>query len=63
MSDKHLTKETWVALFEAAGVDAAARKRWHAEFEAREPDAHQAFLEWLRIPAPEIAQIRSHSRK
>ena len=62
MSDKQMTKEKWVALFEAAGIDAAARQRWHAEFEAREPQAHQAFLEWLGIPGAEVAHIRAHSR-
>ena len=61
MADKFVTKEKWVALFEAAGVDAAARKRWHAEFEAREPEAHQGFLESLGIAPGEIAAIRKSS--
>ena len=63
MSDKLMTKQKWVELFEAAGIDAAARQRWHAQFEAREPLAHQGFLEWLGVPPAEIAAIRDHSRK
>ena len=61
MSDKRMTKQKWVGLFEAAGIDEVARRRWHAQFESREPEGHQAFLEWLGIPAAEIAQIRAHS--
>ena len=46
MSDKQMTKEKSSGhCSRAAGIDAAARRRWHAEFEAREPQAHQAFLE------------------
>jgi hypothetical protein len=34
-------------------------QRWHQEFESRYPDQHQAFLEWLGIPAEEIRRIRA----
>jgi hypothetical protein len=62
MGDTKMTKEKWVSLFEASGIDAAARDRWHHAFEAREPDGHQAFLEWLGLPPPEVARIRTASR-
>jgi hypothetical protein len=57
-----MDKVKWVELFSALGLDDAAMGRWHALFEARYPDSHQAFLEWLNIPSQEIAAIRAHSR-
>ncbi len=54
-----MQKEQWVELFRAIGLDEAAMKRWHREFEARYPQGHQSFLEWLQIPADEINQIRT----
>lgn len=56
-----LTKDRWVALLQAAGMDEHARTRWHAEFERTSPEAHQDFLESLGIPEPEIARIRALS--
>ncbi len=58
-----LTKERWVALLQAAGMNAPARARWHEEFERTSPEAHQDFLESLGIPQTEIAQIRAQSDK
>ena len=58
-----VTKEEWVAMFEAIGLDEKTMHRWHREFEARHPDAHQAFLEWIQIPSDEIENIRAHSRQ
>lgn len=57
-----MTKDRWVALLAAAGLDAAAMERWHALFEASAPDAHQDFLESLGIAGDEIAAIRARSR-
>jgi hypothetical protein len=57
-----MNKAQWVELFVALGLDEAAMHRWHALFETRHPDAHQAFLEWLNIPAREIDAIRTYSR-
>jgi hypothetical protein len=37
--------------------------RWHAEFERSAPEEHQEFLEFLHIPAEEVATIRTQSRK
>lgn len=57
-----MDKENWIRLLETAGLDEAARNKWHTEFERLAPDAHQNFLESLGIPAKEIAQIRKFSR-
>ncbi len=57
-----MDKESWIRLLEAAGLDQAARDRWHAEFERLAPDAHRDFLESLGIPAKEVALIRKFSR-
>ena len=56
-----MTKERWVQLLAACGLDESDRGRWHREFEILSPEAHQDFLESLGIPAPEIAQIRKWS--
>ena len=58
----NVTKEQWVALFQELGLTEAQMKQWHRLFEARHPDGHQGFLEWLAIPEAEIRQIRAWSR-
>lgn len=57
-----LTKDQFVAVLEAAGINAAQREKLHREFERRHPAAHEQFLAWLGIPAAEAARIREHSR-
>lgn len=57
-----MDKESWIRLLETAGLDQAARDKWHAEFERLAPDAHRDFLESLGIPTREIALIRKFSR-
>lgn len=59
---KHITKNEWVALHEEMGWDGAKRLQWHQRFEARHPDGHQAFLEWLGLAPKEIAAIRAKCR-
>jgi len=59
MSDEVMNKEKWVLLFKEIGLDQASMTQWHREFEARYPDGHQSFLEWLNIEASEIRQIRA----
>jgi hypothetical protein len=59
MSNKVMNKENWVLLFREVGLDDATMKRWHQVFEARYPDGHQSFLEWLQIPIDEIKHIRA----
>ncbi len=56
-----MTKERWVALLEACGLDEHDRARWHHEFEKLSPEAHHDFLESLGIPTAEIAAIRHWS--
>ncbi len=58
-----LTKKKWVALLKASGLDEAGMQRWHREFEAMSPEAHQDFLESLGIPTQEIKSIRKWSQK
>lgn len=58
-----MDKESWISLLEAAGLNEAARDKWHAEFERIAPDAHHDFLESIGIPAKEISLIRRYSRR
>jgi MerR family transcriptional regulator, thiopeptide resistance regulator len=58
-----MDKESWIKLLKSAGLDDAARNKWHEEFERLAPDAHQDFLESLGITGAEIALIRKWSRK
>lgn len=57
-----ITKDVWVSMLMAAGLDEAGMKNWHVEFEKNSPDAHQAFLESIGIADNEIAAIRDWSR-
>jgi hypothetical protein len=59
MSNEVMNKEKWVLLFREIGLDEATMTQWHRKFEARFPDGHQSFLEWLNIEASEIPQIRA----
>ena len=53
-----MNKKAWVGIMASAGLDEAAQKQWHIEFEKRSPKAHQAFLVGLGIGAEEIKVIR-----
>ena len=57
-----MTKDRWVKLLAAAGMDEAGMRRWHMEFERSAPEAHQDFLESLGIPVGDISGIRKLSR-
>lgn len=59
MSNEAMTKENWVLLFREIGLDDATMRKWHQAFEARFPEGHQSFLEWLQIPTDEIERIRA----
>lgn len=59
MSNDVMNKEKWVLLFKEIGLDEATMTQWHREFEARYPDGHQSFLEWLSIDENEIRRIRA----
>jgi hypothetical protein len=58
----HVSVEEWVAMFREIGLDEAKMKMWHQIFESRHPDGHAGFLQWLGLPAAEIARIRAESR-
>lgn len=57
-----LTKDKLVSIMRAAGLTEADMQKFHQEFEKSAPAEHQEFLEFLRIPPDEIAQIRERSR-
>lgn len=62
-NSRTMTKERWVEMLRAAGLDEIGMNKWHAEFEQRSPEAHQDFLESLGIEAEEIQMIRQMSRQ
>ena len=62
MSKTVITKDEFVAVLDAAGVTQEQKHRFHAAFERRHPQAHQAFLEWLGVSADEVRKIREWSR-
>lgn len=57
-----IDKQMWVEMLSAAGMDEAAMKQWHAEFERRAPEAHHEFLRSLGIPEDEAQRIQDWSR-
>jgi len=59
---KQMNVEQWVELFKEVGLDDAQMMKWHRLFEAKYPEAHQNFLEWLRLPVEEVEKIRLKSR-
>jgi DNA-binding transcriptional MerR regulator len=58
-----LTKELWVSILQAAGLDETGMKNWHIEFEKSSPEGHQDFLESIGLEKGEIAAIRDWSKK
>ena len=61
MANDAMNKDQWVSLFREIGLDDKAMVQWHREFEARYPDGHQSFLEWLSLSQDEIKGIRAVS--
>ncbi len=57
-----VTKDKWVSMLRAAGLDEDGMWNWHIEFEKNTPEAHQDFLESIGISSEEIALIRDKSR-
>ena len=53
-----MNRETWSDLLRASGFSDEDMRRWHRDFERREPRRHQRFLEFLGIPDDEIRTIR-----
>ena len=60
-SARTLDKKTWVRILSATGLSEADMDRWHREFEAKAPEAHQDFLESLGLTPAEIQTIRRAS--
>jgi DNA-binding transcriptional MerR regulator len=58
-----VTKEKWVAMLRAAGLDDDGMMNWHIAFERSSPEAHQDFLESIGIDSEEIASIREWSQR
>lgn len=61
-SQRAMTKERWTEIMRAAGMSDEDMLQWHREFEAREPGAHQEFLQSLDLDNEEVARIRAWSR-
>jgi DNA-binding transcriptional MerR regulator len=57
-----ITKEIWVSILRASGLDDEGMKNWHIEFEKTSPEAHQDFLESIGIGKDEITSIRGWSK-
>lgn len=57
-----VTVNEWVDMFKNIGLDEESMLRWHHLFESRHPEAHQSFLEWLRLSPDKIEEIRTKSR-
>jgi len=58
-----ITKDQFVAILDGAGITDAQKQKLHALFEARHPEAHEAFLKWLGLGPDAIKGIREKSRK
>ena len=59
---RNMDREKWVKLLRASGFTDDDLGRWHRDFERTDPAYHQRFLEFLGLPANEIAIVREHSR-
>lgn len=53
------SRAAWMATLRRLGFDETQMRRFHAAFEKLAPEAHQEFLEHLRIPPAEIALTRA----
>jgi hypothetical protein len=60
---RNMDREKWVKLLRASGFTDEDLGRWHRDFERTDPAYHLRFLEFLGLPADEIAIIRAHSRQ
>ncbi len=53
-----MNRTRWTELLEAAGFSDEDMRRWHADFERSDSDAHREFLQFLCIPDSEIEEIQ-----
>ena len=58
-----ITKDQFVAILDDAGITETQKHKLHGLFEARHPQAHDAFLKWLGLPPDAIRAIREKSRQ
>ena len=59
----NVTKEEWVDMFREIGLSEDLMMEWHRLFEARHPEGHGGFLEWLGVAPDEITRIRESCRE
>ncbi|WNO07756.1 MerR family transcriptional regulator [Teredinibacter sp. KSP-S5-2] len=59
LEETMMTKQRWVEIMQAAGLNEDDMQNWHRQFEKMEPEEHQRFLESLNIDKTEIKQIRT----
>jgi DNA-binding transcriptional MerR regulator len=59
---RNMDREKWVKLLRASGFTDDDLSRWHRDFERTDPAYHQRFLEFLGLPANEIAIVREHAQ-
>lgn len=59
LEETMMTKQRWVEIMQAAGLNEEDMQNWHRQFEKMEPEEHQRFLESLNIEQTEIKQIRA----
>jgi hypothetical protein len=55
-----VTVEQWKELFRDVGLTEGDMLKWHQTFEAKFPEGHQSFLEWLGLDPKKIKMIRGH---
>jgi hypothetical protein len=58
---KTITKDQFVSILNDAGITEAQKHKLHGLFEARHPQGHEAFLQWLGLPPEEVRVIREKS--
>ncbi|EPJ49715.1 MAG: regulatory protein MerR [Osedax symbiont Rs2] len=59
-SSKLMNKQQWIAILSASGMDEAAMRNWHIEFEKKLPLVHSDFLHSLGIDPEEMAAIKAY---
>jgi DNA-binding transcriptional MerR regulator len=57
-----VSKERWVEIMRAAGLNDDDMHNWHCQFEKMEPEGHEEFLQSLGIDTSEISRIREWSK-
>ncbi|MBI5329943.1 MAG: hypothetical protein HZB71_04955 [Betaproteobacteria bacterium] len=62
MNASNMTREQWIELFQAIGLNEATMQKWHCEFERRYPTQHQSFLQWIGLSAEDILNVRKFSQ-